>query len=232
MISAAVASILLFLLCDGFFWVIPMVLFCLFCVLRRLLRRGWCVFFRNVRRLFVLMTAVHNRAIVVVTSFGRFFAVISVRFRRAVTVLWKFCALFCVVGMGITDFLWRLFCRRTELIPLSGGQWVGGRFFPTWFPCRNRCDFLHSEVLPSDFSVNVEHCAFLWRFCRKINAFCCHSERSPPRLVGICVRMCLFRRCSRAWFIPQVTFCRAKTAKDNKRFIEGGGRPFSVPQFG
>ena len=33
------------------------------------------------------MTAAHNRAIVVVTSFWAFFAVISVRFRRAVTVL-------------------------------------------------------------------------------------------------------------------------------------------------
>lgn len=57
---------------TAFFWVVPMVLFCLFCVLRRLLRWGWCVFFRNVRRFFVLMTAAHNRAIVVVTSFGRF----------------------------------------------------------------------------------------------------------------------------------------------------------------
>lgn len=63
-----------------------MVLFCLFAFFD-----GCCVevdvFFRNVRRLFVLMRAAHNRAIVVVTSFGRFFAVISVRFRRVVTVL-------------------------------------------------------------------------------------------------------------------------------------------------
>lgn len=208
-----------------------MALFCFFCVLRRLFRRGRCVFFRNVRRLFVLMTAAHNRAIVVVTSFWAFFAVISVRFRRAVTVLWKFCALFCVVGMGITDFCGVCFAVGRSWCPYrAGGESAG--FFPTWFLCRNRCDFLHGKVVPSDFSVNIEHCAFLWRFCRKINAFCCHSGRSPPRLVGICVRKCPFWRCFCAWFIPKMIFCRAKTAKVSKRFIGRGGQPFSVPQFG
>lgn len=45
------------------------------------------VFFEMFGDFFVLMTAAHNCAIVVVTSFERYFAVISVRFRRVLTVL-------------------------------------------------------------------------------------------------------------------------------------------------
>lgn len=49
-----------------------MALFCLFFAFFDSCIAEVDVFFRNVRRLFVLMTAAHNCAIVVVTSFGRF----------------------------------------------------------------------------------------------------------------------------------------------------------------